>query len=503
MAILLHDPQALYDISFQLSFLSVCAIAAWLPCSASNEHEEAPAQIPSVWAMVVRWAKDGIGMSAVVTVATIPVVAWYYNQMPWLGLFVNMVAVPVMGFILVPLGLLAGLCQMMTGEDRLPLAPLIQRVSDWFTEGVAMMANVPLAEWHVASPSVTAMVVFYVCLGVIWWKPSRGFSRWTASVGMMLLLLWWIWSPRLFLDGDRFRVTFLDVGQGDSAVIELPDGEVILIDGGAAYERFDMGKGVVAPYLWDRGIRTIDHMVGTHPQLDHVGGLAWLLRHFSVKHYWGSGDQRHEPFYRKIQQALLMRGLVEEVPHAGQDILSSRRCRLVALNPSEADPITDLPQAKSREGRSLNNRSVVTELQCGSHRMLFAADIEQEGIRQMSSRVLEEPLEILKVPHHGSISSLNRAWLAELHPQHAVFSVGVHNPFGHPAPLVLDAYAAQKISMYRTDRDGGIWITGRMSDPGLQIHRTRVERLNPSTLFSCLWSCEKANWDRLLSRWEE
>ena len=101
-----------------------------------------------------------------------------------------------------------------------------------------------------------------------------------AGVGLLLLISWWIWSPRLLLDGDRFRVTFLDVAQGDSAVIELPDGEVVLIDGGATYERFDMGRGVVAPYLWNRGIRTIDHVVATHPQLDHVGGLAYVLRHF-------------------------------------------------------------------------------------------------------------------------------------------------------------------------------------------------------------------------------
>ena len=88
----------------------------------------------------------------------------------------------------------------------------------------------------------------------------------------------------------------LDVAQGDSAVLELPDGEVVLIDGGASYERFDMGRGVVAPYLWNRGIRTIDYVIATHPQLDHVGGLAYVLRHFTVQQHWGTGDVREEPF---------------------------------------------------------------------------------------------------------------------------------------------------------------------------------------------------------------
>ena len=148
-----------------------------------------------------------------------------------------------------------------------------------------------------------------------------------------MILLWWAWSPRIFLDGDHFRVTFLDVGQGDSAVIELPDGQVVLIDGGATYERFDMGRAVVAPFLWNRGIRTIDQVIGTHPQLDHVGGLAWVVRHFVVKQYWGSGETREELFYRRLQESLATQGLSERVVSEGQEIVSSGPCRLVVLNP--------------------------------------------------------------------------------------------------------------------------------------------------------------------------
>ena len=75
-----------------------------------------------------------------------------------------------------------------------------------------------------------------------------------------------------------------------------------------------MGRGVVAPFLWNRGIRTIDHVIGTHPQLDHVGGLAWVVRHFIVKNYWGSGETREESFYRRLQQSLADRGLQERWP---------------------------------------------------------------------------------------------------------------------------------------------------------------------------------------------
>jgi len=403
----------------------------------------------------------------------------------------------------VPLGLLAGFLQIIGGGDSLPFGPLLQSLVDWFVECVNVVAKAPAAEWHVASPSILAVLMFYALLGVMWWKPTQALLRWGARSGIVLLLLWWVWSPRLFLDGDRFRVTFLDVGQGDSAVIEWPDGRVVLIDGGATYERFDMGRGVVAPYLWNRGIRTIDHMIGTHPQLDHVGGLAWLLRHFTVKQYWGSGDRRDELFYRRVQQALFERGLSELKAREGQEILSSQSCRLLVLNPPETAAIPEHQPGKPLEGRRLNNRSVVTELRCGSHRMLFAADIEQEAIRRIQLKALQEPLEVLKVPHHGALSSLNQAWLAELRPQHAVFSVGRHNPFGHPAPPVLDTYTAQKTLIYRTDRDGGVWITGKSSDSLLQFHRTRDERLQPTTLFTCVWACEKSNMKKLFDQWGE
>ncbi|WP_455388554.1 DNA internalization-related competence protein ComEC/Rec2 [Petrachloros mirabilis] len=502
LAILLHDPQALFDISFQLSFLSVCAIAAWCARSCSNEEGE-PSKKSTAFATGINWAREGVGMSAVVTLATIPLVAFYFNQVPWLGLFTNVIAVPSMGLLLVPLGLFASLWQIIDGSATLPLASLIQSLIDWFAEGVTVMAKMPAGEWHVASPSVLAMLVFYALLSAIWWNPRQAVLRWAGGIGIMLLLLWWIWSPRFFPDGDRFRVTFLDVGQGDSAVIEWPDGQVVLIDGGAAYERFDMGRGVVAPYLWNRGIRTIDHMIGTHPQLDHVGGLAWLLRHFSVKQYWGSGDRRDELFYHRIQQALEGRDLTEQVAREGQEILSSQSCRLIVLNPPQTGAITEHQSVKPLEGRLLNNRSVVTELTCGMHRILFAADIEQEGLRQIRSRLLQEPLDVLKVPHHGALSSLNRAWLGELRPRNAVFSVGRHNSFGHPAPLVLDAYAALGTSIYRTDQDGAVWVVAKPSDPVMQFHRTSDERLQPTTRFICLLVCETSNWKKLYNKWKE
>ena len=500
LVILLHDPQALFDISFQLSFSSVFAIAGWLSWPATDEQQTLLNE-PSLLKSCTRWGRDAMVMSGVVTVVTLPLVAYYFNQLPWLGLLANVVAVPVMGILLVPIGLGAGIWQIIVGGSQLPLAALNQWFLEHFVAAVRLVSMLPGVEWHVAAPSALTIVMFYSCLALLWWQVGGTAFRWAAGAGVLLLLLWWTWSPRMFLDGDHFRVTFLDVGQGDSAVVELPDGQVVLIDGGATYERFDMGRGVVAPFLWNRGIRILDHVIGTHPQLDHVGGLAWVLRRFPVKNYWGSGETREEAFYRRLQHSLAIQGLQEGVVKEGQEIVSSGPCRLVVLNPPAGEHL-DVPlHDRKMNGHEMNNRSVVTRLTCGTHTMLFAADVERDALSRMTRSTSRGSIEVLKVPHHGAVSSLNRDWLASVHPQYAVFSAGRHNPYKHPAAAVLDAYVSEGTMLLRTDRDGGVWFTGGIADTSLHVHRARDlvwERTNQA---SCLWACEQANWDRVVKLW--
>ena len=442
-------------------------------------------------------------MSGVVTLVTLPLVAYYFNQLPWLGVFTNILAVPVMGILLVPIGLAAGVWHIVVGGTQLPMAPLNQWLLESFVDAVRLVSILPGGEWHVAAPSVLTIALFYGCLVLLWQRVGLVAIRWGIGAGALLVLLWWAWSPRMFPDGDRFRVTFLDVGQGDSAVIELPDGQVVLIDGGATYERFDMGRGVVAPFLWNRGIRTIDQVIGTHPQLDHVGGLAWVVRHFSVKNYWGLGETREELFYHRLEQSLSGRGLQEQMANEGQEIVSSGPCRMVVLNPLVNEAVGVTLHDRSSGGHGLNNRSVVTHLTCGSHTMLFAADVERDGLARMRSARPHDPIEILKVPHHGAVSSLNLEWLASVHPQYAVFSAGRHNSYRHPAAAVLAAYVEEGSMVLRTDRDGGVWFDGGISEAALHVHRTRDLVWQPTNSASCLWACERTNWTRLWTQWHD
>lgn len=493
LVILLHDPRAIFDISFQLSFLSVLVMVRMVVFTKSWNADVAETG-SRLRDRFMSHALNALAMSGAVTVATLPMVAFYFNQVPWMGTVTNLIAVPFTGIILVPLGLFAALWTIMTGAESLILGSAMEQLFGLMVLGLQWCASLPGGEWHVAAPSVPAIALFYAGLllasfQVIPWRVR------VAGAGLSVLLIgWWLSPPVSQADGDHWRVTFLDVGQGDSAVVELPDGQTVLIDGGARYERFDMGKNVIAPFLWSRRIHHLSHVIGTHQQLDHVGGLIWVLRHMSVDRYWSGGIERAEKFAEDLKTALRDRHIDQHTAVRGQDLVQSGRCRLSILNPPDTPVIRASTQPHS--GTILNNLSIVLRLQCGTYSILFAADIETAGVRRLNEEGYQ-PVTVLKVPHHGARSSLDPDWLRQLQPQYAVISVGAANPYGHPTEAVLEAYQDQHIPVFRTDRDGAIWVTGRLSTSEFTVSRMRDLLVRPVDFPHCLWRCESQNWHRL------
>ncbi|MBX3302247.1 MAG: DNA internalization-related competence protein ComEC/Rec2, partial [Nitrospira sp.] len=493
LIIVLHDPRAIFDISFQLSFLFVLAIISLLSQTRAERDSNADLR-RRLHHRIIAHVLNALLMSGAVTLATLPLVAFYFNQVPWMGVITNLVAVPFTGIVLVPLGLLAALWTILTGGDSLIMGEVLEHLFYWMVSGLRWCASIPGGEWYVAAPSILMMILFYsgVLLSGIHGVPRR--FQITGAGMMMVLLAWWLVAPGLPGGGDRWRVTFLDVGQGDSAVIELPDGRTVLIDGGTRHKRFDIGRRVVAPFLWNRGIRRVDLVIGTHQQLDHVGGLIWILRHMPVGQFWGGGIARPEQFARDLQSVLHFRGIEEHVATIGQDLLHSGPCQLTILNPPEQSPGRDEVQLQS--GTSLNNHSIVSRLQCGAHSILFAADIEAGGLSRLTIDG-RRPVTVLKVPHHGARSSLDREWIRQLNPQYAIISVGAGNPYGHPGQSVLQAYKDQETAVYRTDLDGAVLVTGRLSTSAFTVERMRDLVMEPVDLLNCPWQCEHDNWHRL------
>ena len=500
--VLLHNPQALYDISFQLSYVAVLAIA--LVIKAAQEIRTDLNHIDQSNSGRVSWMWRGmsqtIWIALAVTLATLPIVAYHFNQIAWVGLLANLIVVPYVGFFVVPLGLTSAVWVLLTGAESLPLAVVNQTVLDGLVGIVRIFASIPGAEWYVGSPALLTMLVFYGSLILIISLPRSSF-RWGCAMIALAILTLWIWSPRLGWDHNTLRVTFLDVGQGDATIIELPEGQTVLIDGGPAYARLDMGRAVVGPYLWDRGIHRIDHIIATHPQWDHVGGLPWVINTFEVGHYWSNGMRREKPFFQRVQKALEEAGLREEIAWEGHEILTSGPCSLKVLNPPARKEITKAVRTSPQGGTNLNNQSIVTGLDCGNHSFLFTADAEQAALWRLNQMPNGRTARVVKVPHHGAKSSLNRQWINGLHAEAAVISVGQHNRYDHPVQTVLDAYKKKKIPVYRTDQDGAVWFTVSLASSDLVVETAKQHALVPVQVGAHMWEKEWRNWKSLRWQW--
>ncbi len=506
LLMVLPNPEAIHEISFQLSYLSVAAIGLVVLVRKEKQANLSglDAALPPPQPTWLASLKHKLSLAWLITLAvsltTIPLVAHDFHQIPWLGLLTNMVIVPLVGMLMIPVGLLSGIATLVGGRETLPLASVNQWVFDLLGQVVMGLSHVPGAAWYVASPSLSSMLVFWGMLAglvIMWHRPP---IRWGCITVLFAILLWWGWSPRSGWEPGIVRVTFLDVGQGDATILELPDGQTVLIDAGPAYRRLDMGRAVIGPYLWNQGIRRLDHVVATHPQWDHVGGLPWVLHTFEVGDYWSNGVSRSERFFHQLQSAVKSAGLQEQSIAAGTDIISAGPCSLTVLSPPRRQEIGSYVSTTVSSGTDLNNRSLVTRLECGNHSFLLTADAEQDALDELLNIPNGLLARVVKVPHHGAGSSLHREWVNRLQAEAMVVSVGAHNRYGHPAPEVLAAYQQRGLTVYRTDRDGAVWFTATLGSPDMRIATAKQASLHSVQPGPHMWREEWANWTRVWNR---
>lgn len=248
-------------------------------------------------------------------------------------------------------------------------------------------------------------------------------------------------------------VTFLDVGQGDAAVVRTPNGLTLAVDAGRSTAGSDLGRTVVAPHLRSLGVSRLDGLLVTHSDDDHAGGAESLLGLFSPKSLLLPAPVAGQPedvaaavaSRRKPDASVRLRWLSR-----GQTVQLGPKVRLQVLNPStertDGDEATD------------NNRSLVLRLTYGTRSILMEADAEGEAERDMLQSGLPVRSDVLKVSHHGSRSASTEAWLNAVRPAYAVISVGRRNRYGHPHPTVLTALRQCGAQVYRTDRNGNVSV---------------------------------------------
>ena len=434
----LFDPFVILDASFSLSFAATLGLM------------NLGSPLTGLFLRFVRWkpVATSLGATVAATLSCVPILATLGSSVPLAGIPLNLVAVPLGELAALPLCLLHGVLAPVpvlehwvaqAAGGALRLVDALAAIGSRF-EGFELPPPTPLE----------STVLIVTCAAALHFRENRRALYATLMAATMVVGFAEV-SARA--GPGVLRVTFLDVGQGDSAVIETPHGSVIVIDGGGLVgSPTDIGKRVLLPFLKARRLRKVSLVVLSHPHPDHFGGLAAGLRGSQVAAVWDSGLGRKEGVKGGYQlwlsnmefQHSVMTPLSEI---CGEHVLDGVRIEVLAPCPVFA---TD---------RSANDNSIVLRVSYGNRSVLFVGDAEHE---EESELLRQEPrklsADVLKVGHHGSRTSTSPAFLAAVAPQVAVISCGVRNRFGHPYPTTLETLERARTHLFRTDRSGSVTI---------------------------------------------
>ena len=238
---------------------------------------------------------------------------------------------------------------------------------------------------------------------------------------------------------DNLKVHFIDVGQGDSIFIELPNDEVMLIDAGESSE-----EEKVYNYITNLGYNNIDYVVGTHPHTDHIGGLEYIINNINVENIYMPKAVSTSKTFESLLNTITNKNLKVKVAKANVNIISSDNLNVFIIAPN------------SESYSNLNNYSAVIKINYYNNSFLFMGDAEVLSEEEITSDVQAD---VIKVGHHGSDSSSSLAFLNKVKPKYAIISVGANNQYNHPYDSIISRYEIIGAQVYRTDLNGTIVAT--------------------------------------------
>ena len=465
------DPPSVVDPAFILTFGATLAIVVVVPRVAEanrRETHQSTKTTKSRFVFVcfvfscVSWLRDRVWPTLVTMFAAsvaaeamlFPVGSLVFSRVTFAGLALNFLAIPLMavaqiaGMAVVPIALVSHTVAAAVGW-------IAHLGADGLVRSADLVRLAPAVTFRVVPPPWPIVGIYYIGLAAAWslWRSgARGFSR--ASAGAATIAaLWILIDPRTIVAarGDgRLHVTFIDVGQGDSAFVRFPHGGTLLVDAGglASSATFDVGDRVVAPVIRDAAFRRLDYVALTHGDPDHIGGAPSIVREFRPREVWeGIPVPRVEALTRLRMEAQASGARWANV-YAGNRIAIDG-VDVLAYHPSPAD----WERQKVR-----NDDSLVLDLRWRDVSVLLTGDIGKAVERTLAAAIPPARLRVLKVPHHGSLTSSTVEFIDAVHPTVAVFSVGRGNHFGHPVAEVVDRYRDAGAEIFRTDVDGAVTV---------------------------------------------
>ncbi|MBI4655100.1 MAG: DNA internalization-related competence protein ComEC/Rec2 [Nitrospirae bacterium] len=462
IVILLWQPKSLFDLSFQLSFIAVLSIGYVLEKRAEDNPPLSPFSKGGQRGIIkgkagkIRKTFEGVKTSMFITssavIGTAPIVVYFFHQFSLISPLTNLIITPLVCFVILPLGFFGGFSALLLNMNFLPLNGLIDGITTFSLNLIKTASLIPYSNLHLHKPLIIIVILYFLSLAfIVKGKPRtnlvRGKSKWRIIPFALIITLYTL-SPLLFTD-NSLKITFLDVGQGDSAVIELPDKKAMLIDGGS--KNYDAGKRVLAPYLWAKGIRKVDYLVLSHPHPDHYGGLIYIMDNFKVGEVWLNGRRipEAEVFFQKLKE----KGIYYKALKRG-DLLEEKGYKIYAFHPYN-EFYADSPRG---DFSNQNNDSLVLKIEFNGAAALFTGDIEMEAEENLVYLGKWLKSDIIKVPHHGGRTSSTAEFIKTVNPKIAVISAGKNNPFNHPHEETIKRYGSSGVRLLRTDTDGAVRV---------------------------------------------
>ena len=451
VVILCASPLSIADAGFWLTFGATLAILV----GASRMRTRAPTRT---------WLKAPaalFGASLCAELALFPVGAFVFSRVTFAGLVLNFFAIPLMTVAQVA-GMAAAALSIVHAPAAAAVGWLAHAGAWGLAESATLVDYAPWLSYRLPPPSLLAIMVYYA--GLTAWlfaATNRAQAMWPDGRAVLLgrivgtttvaAALWMLVEPVSAVSealhlGRTLRVTFLDVGQGDSTLVQFPGGHSLLVDAGGGTDTFDLGVRIVSPALWASGVRRLDTLGITHGDGDHIGGAVSVFRDFWPRDVWyGVPVPPHEPTIALHLQADSA-GAVWRTLQAG-DHLRVGGAEVQVWHPP-------LPEWERQDVR--NDDSIVIEIRFGGVSIVLPGDIGREIEQTVASRFEPAGFRVLKAAHHGSATSSSAEFLDALRPTAVIFSCGRDNSFGHPAPQVVRRYERLGSTILRTDQDGAI-----------------------------------------------
>jgi competence protein ComEC len=457
----LHLPPRVAQFRVELRLLAeTVRLAIRLPLRAATLAITLPARLfLFVYEIVVISAIVQIGLA-------LPMVV-YFHRIGFSGLSANAFVVPLLGLV-IPVGFLAAATNWAwIAAIGGALLQLSQAVVRWHAS-IEPNWRIPTPPVWLAIALSSAMIA--TALTRRWWRLVPG----TATAILLALLFWHPFAPETY--PGQLELATIDVGQGDSLLVLFPDGKRLIVDGGGIpvfgrrpRAQLDIGEDVVAPYLWNRSIWTVDVIALTHAHEDHIGGLPALVQDFRPKELW-TGATPGSPSWNLLCERAA-RNRVKIVPFTAYRRFAFGGAEIEVLAPPDDYTPSDVAR---------NNDSLVLQIRYGQHSFLLTGDVE----RQIERRMLQDGQlgrsDILKVPHHGSKTSSSEEFLVRVQPLYGVISTGLDNSYGHPHAEALERLRQHSAYVFRTDHDGLVSI--RSDGRRLYVDTNRWQAARPQLL---------------------